>query len=304
MFDFDFNIDDGYIDDNGVSELANHSGTTIHFDALENSPFSEFSSHANYDEMVYNFSLVEHSSMIDAGSLHSHDYEPSFGSGHLEPYDHSSTTNLLHRIQDPVGQYAIHNIGWSPHLGPFTEVHLPEDYTVSDIKQACNSIGDVLHWKHLPVNVTDSVDNAAFNSGYFTRFTFDDKLYLNPDYARQAVQEVGSTDVILSNMGHEYGHSMLYKLCGDDISRYYHEKGADFVSGFVNGKLHLDIDAVRKDFERNIFPEEASDFYPGATERWAAVQAGYYFSHMANADNLIDALKDRSFIQIIENISA
>jgi hypothetical protein len=305
MFDFDFNIDDGYIDDNGVSELTGYSRAATYFDASDNNPFSDFGLHINYDEGIHNISLIEHSSMIDADSLYSH--EPSFGSGHLEPYDHSLTTNLLHRIQDPLGLYAVHNIsGYSspPHLESFPEIHLPVNFTESDIQQVCNTISDVLHWPHIPVHIVDWMDNAAFHPGFFKRFTFDDTLYLNPDYAHECVQKLGSTDIIVSDMAHEIGHSMIATLC-KDMSGFYQEKVADFVSGFVMGKLHLNVDVARQWFEWDkYYTENGDNDYPSSFERWnGGEKAGFYFSNLANGDDLIAALKDKRFIQIIENIS-
>ena len=297
---FDFNILDEYVSETGNSESFNY-GEDNYFDSVEHSSHSSFGSHVGYDEGISGMSMMEYNSMMDFTLSYGHNYEPSFG-GELVPYNDSLTGNYVYQVRDPIGRYATENIcGFARGnitLESFPEVHLLDNFTSAELQQVCNTIGDVLHWSHLPVDITQSVNNAAFFPGLFNRLTFDDSLCLNPDYAQECIKELGSTDIVISDMGHEYGHSMAAKLCGG-MSRFYQEKVADFVSGFVNGKLNVEIDTARRWFEWQ-YDETGDKNYPNSSERWDAEAAGYYFSHLANGDDLIAALKDQNFIRIIE----
>lgn len=219
----------------------------------------------------------------------------------LKPLDESQTTNLIHRVDDPLGIYTIKNtygyIGL-PEEVSYCHLTLPEDFTANDIQGICNSICDTLNWPHLPVNVTDSVPNAEYHPGLFTHATFDDSLYLNPKYAHDCINHIGSTDIVISDMAHEIGHSMATNICGN-MGTYMNEKMADFISGFVCGKCGIDIDAARKWFEWHDDPVGKGG-YPVSEERWDAQAAGYYFSHLANADDLQRALKDPNFLDIVK----
>ena len=240
-------------------------------------------------------------------------YNPSFGQGllvdmpddapdgTLAPYDDSVSTNLIHRVKDPFGIYTIKNTyGFSgaPEIEEFEDVHLDSQFDEHDLQKVCNTICDALHWKRLPVFMTDGVANAAYSPGLFTHRTFDDALYLNPSYAESCIQHIGRTDIVVSDMAHEIGHSVAFNICGDQ-GTFMNEKTADFVSGFVNGKLGVDIDAARQWFEW-YYDSKGEGGYPVSEERWDAEAAGYYFSHLANGDDLQTALKDPNFLDIIE----
>ena len=219
----------------------------------------------------------------------------------LQPYDHSQTTNLIHRVTDPLGQYVASNTNHGFIGTPEPElVHhltIPDNFTHSDIQCVCNAICDTVHWPHIPVNLTTSVPNAAFTPGLFTHRTFDDHLYLNPDYAHQSIAETGSTDIIIADMAHEIGHSMAFKLCGD-LGTFLNEKLADTISGYVCGKMGVDIEVARRWFEQH-YDSEGYGGYPVSDERWEAEMAGYYLSHITNADDLRSALQDQKFIDLI-----
>lgn len=219
----------------------------------------------------------------------------------LQPYDHSQTTNLIYRFTDPLGQYVANNTnhGFIGTPDPELVHHLtiPDNFTSFDIQSVCNAICDTLHWPHLPVHVTTSVPNAAFTPGWFTHRTFDDHLYLNPDYAHQSIAETGSSDIIIADLAHEIGHSMAFKLCGN-LGTFLNEKLADVISGYVCGKMGVDIDVARRWFEHH-YDSEGYGGYPVSDERWEAEMAGYYLSHITNAEDLHFALQDQKFIDII-----
>lgn len=221
--------------------------------------------------------------------------------GLLSPYDDSQTTNLLHRLKDPFGIYAIKNtygyIGLPDNIS-YGPIELPENFTENDIQSVCDTICDTLNWPHLPVRITDLVPNAAYFPGFFTHSTFDDSLCLNPQYAHECIEHIGSTDIIISDLAHEIGHSIAMNICGD-MGTYLNEKIADFIAGFVCGKCGIDIDVARKWFEWYYDPVGVSG-YPISEDRWDAQAAGYYFSHLANADDLQAALRDPNFLDIVE----
>lgn len=240
-------------------------------------------------------------------------YNPSFGQGllvdlpddvpdgTLAPYDESVSTNLIHRVEDPFGIYTIKNtygFSNSPEIEEFGDVHIDPQFDEHDLQKVCNTICDALHWKKLPVFMTDNVANAAYGPGLFTHSTFDDALYLNPSYADSCIQHIGGTDIVVSDMAHEIGHSVAFNICGDQ-GTFMNEKTADFISGFVNGKLGIDIDVARQWFEW-YYDAKGEGGYPVSEERWDAEAAGYYFSHLANGDDLQTALKDPNFLDIIE----
>lgn len=250
---------------------------------------------------------------IDDYSNPSAPFNPSFGQGllvdlpedvpegTLAPYDESVSTNLIHRINDPLGIYTIKNTyGFSgaPAIEEFDNVHLDSQFNRKDLQIICNTICDSLHWKRLPVILTNLVDNAAYHPGLFTHSAFDDTLFLNPSYAEACIKHIGSTDIVVSDMAHEIGHSVAFNICGDQ-GTFMNEKTADFISGFVTGKLGVDIDAARQWFEW-YYDAKGEGGYPISEERWDAQAAGYYFSHLANGDDLQTALKDRNFLDIIE----
>ena len=261
----------------------------------------------DYTNTVFD-NLFETDSIINTDYLSVHDgLSPSeemnlYEAGILPPYDPSLNDNLLHQAIDPVGRYVIQNMGYGPLGRPEPElIHnlvVPDNFSQTDIQGVCNAICDTLHWNHLPVTVTTAVPNAAFHPGFFTHRTFDDHLYLNPEYAHECVDQLGSTEIIISDMAHEIGHSMATKLCGN-MGTYMDEKMADFISGYANAKMGVDIDVARRWFEWH-YDHEGLGGYPNSEDRWDAEAAGYYFAHLTNADDLQVALKDSNFLEIIK----
>lgn len=219
----------------------------------------------------------------------------------LEPFDYSVMEDLSHRMRDPVGTYSARFTGGfltQPDLDP-VHIDLREDFSVSDIQYVCDTICDTMNWPHIPVSVTEAVPNAAFSPGLFARLSFDDCLYLNPVYAHQCIDHIGSTDIVVADMAHEVGHAIATKICGN-MGTFVDEKIADFISGFVCAKMGLDIDVAREWFEW-FYDSEGRGGYPVSEERWDAQAAGYYFGHFATSENLLDALHDPKFINIIED---
>lgn len=237
-------------------------------------------------------------------------FNPSFeglysgveGGDLLPHYDENSASNLVERLKEPFGVYAIKNIcGYTglPENEDFPKCTLPENFTENELQDVCNKMCDCMHWKHLPVSLSDYIPNAAYSPGFFTHSTFDDSLMLNPDYARSCIEHIGSTDIVLSDMAHEIGHSIATNICGN-MGTYMDEKTADFISGFINGKMGVEIDSARRWFEWYYDPN-GNGGYPVSEQRWDAEAAGYYFSHLANGEDLLKALKDDDFLKIIEN---
>ena len=91
---------------------------------------------------------------------------------------------------------------------------------------------------------------------------------------------------------------MALSLCGNQ-GTYMNEKLADFISGFASGKLGIDIDVARKWFEWYYDPYGEAG-YPSSDERWDAEAAGYYYSFIANSNDLKQSLKDPYFLRLIE----
>lgn len=242
----------------------------------------------------------------DSINIYSHEQDIPLGSyvnevATLTPYDNTLTSNLIHRVEDPFGIYAIKNTyGYNalPKVEDIPQIGLPENFSQADIQEACNTICDTLHWIHLPITLTDSVPNAAYSPGSFVHHAFDDSLYLSPSYAHDCINHIGSTDIVISDLAHEIGHSVAFNVCGD-MSTYMNEKTADFISGFVNGKMQIDIDSARKWFECH-YDNVGQGGYPVSEERWDTEAAGYYFSHLANSEDLMAALKDPNFIELIK----
>lgn len=231
-------------------------------------------------------------------------FVPSFSRREdMFPYDESLNSNLLHRALDPFGIYTMRH----SESGFSTEDHmekpdLPVNFTNAQLQDACNTICDSLHLGHIPVFVTSEVPNAAHCDGFFQFTTVDDSLYLNPDYAQTCINQTGSTDIVLSDMGHEIGHAIATKYCGHN-GTYMDEKIADFISGFVNCKLGVDIDSARQWFQWHYDPD-GNGGYPISEERWDIESAGYYYGHLANAEDLKNALGDPGFLNIIENYNS
>lgn len=225
----------------------------------------------------------------------------SFGAKEdMLPYDDAQTTNLIHRIHDPIGVYSLTHAPFQDVADTFVEKpFIDENLSSSDLQNACNVICECVNLRHLPLFITTEVDNAAFSGGLFNFTTIDDSLYLNPNYAQQCINHLGSTDIVLSDLAHEIGHALVTRYCGHN-GTYLDEKMADFVSGYICCKLGLDVDAARQWFQWHYDPDGVGG-YPCSEERWDIQAAGYYYGHLANADDLRNAIRDSEFVDIINN---
>lgn len=214
-------------------------------------------------------------------------------------YDESINDSLFHRVSDPFGAYSIKHCDFGMTNGSIEKPYLPADFSVNQLQDVCNTICDTLNIRHIPVFVTDSVPNAAYSGGLFNFTMIDDSLYLNPIYANECIEKCGSTDIVISDMAHEIGHALATKYCGDK-GTYLDEKMADFISGYVNCKLGVDIDSARLWFIDHYDPVGRGG-YPVSEERWDIEAAGYYYAHFASPESLKEALSDKEFLHIIEN---
>lgn len=221
------------------------------------------------------------------------------------PYDEKLNLDLERPMSNPFGIYANRfPDGQINTEDCIPKPAIPIDFTEVQLQDACNKICDVLHIRHMPVFVTTEVPNAEHTTmtGPFRFTLFDDKLSLNPDYAKKSIEIVGTTDIVLSDMGHEIGHAMASKYCGN-LSTYMNEKIADFISGFVNSKIGVDIDAPRQWFMSEYDPIGRGG-YPISEERWDIEAAGYYFGKLVGAEELKKALKDPEFLKIIRDYNS
>lgn len=228
-------------------------------------------------------------------------YNPSFQAKEdMLPYEQKENFDLESSVKDPFGFYATRFNGCELSTEDFIEKpYLPENFTEEQLQEACNQMCDVLGIRHLPVFVTDTVDNAqhATLAGPF-RFTLvDDFLCFNPDFACESIEHLGSTDIVLSYAAHEIGHALASKHCGN-LSTYTNEKVADFISGFLNCKMGVDVDVARQWFQWNYDPIGVGN-YPVSEERWDIESAGYYFGKLASAEDLKSALQDPDFLKLI-----
>ncbi len=221
------------------------------------------------------------------------------------PYDEMSNHDLGNPMSNPIGIYASRFLDGQINIDDcIPKPELPEDFTEGQLQDACNKICDVLHIRHLPVSLSTSVPNAEHMTltGPFRFTLIDDTLRLNPIYAKECIENVGTTDIVLSDMGHEIGHAMASKYCGN-LSTYMNEKLADFISGFVNAKIGVDIDAPRRWFISEYDPDGRGG-YPISEERWDIEAAGYYFGQLASSEDLKMALKDPDFLKIIRDYNS
>lgn len=228
-------------------------------------------------------------------------YNPSFGAKEdMLPYDEKANFSIENGIKDPFGIYAIRLNGELVSPEDFIEKpHIPREFTQEDLQEACNKMCDILNISHLPVIVTESVPNAAHVGlrGLF-RFTLaDDYICFNPDYAKACIEQIGNTDIILSDLAHEIGHALASKYCGN-LSVAAGEKLADFISGYLNSKMDVDIDAARQWFLWQYDPVGEGN-YPVSEDRWDIEGAGYYFGKHVDSTGLVSALKDPDFVKLI-----
>ena len=228
-------------------------------------------------------------------------YHPSFGAKEdMLPYNEKENFNMEDGIKDPFGIYAIRINGELVSPEDFIEKpYIPENFTQEDLQEACNKMCDVLNIRHLPVIITESVPNAAHVGlrGPF-RFTLaDDYICFNPDYAKECIEHIGNTDIILSDLAHEIGHALASKYCGD-LSVSVDEKVADFISGYLNCKMGVDIEVARQWFLWQYDPIGVGD-YPVSEDRWDIEGGGYYFGKYIESTGLKTSLKDPDFVKLI-----
>lgn len=232
-------------------------------------------------------------------------YNPSFGAKEdMLPYHEKENFKIEDGVKDPFGIYAIRLNGELISPEDFVEKpYIPEDFTQEVLQEASNKMCDILNIRHLPVIVTDMVPNAALCGlkGHF-RFTLvDDYICFNPDYAKECIEHIGNTDIILSDLAHEIGHAVASKYCGN-LSVTAGEKLADFISGYLNSKMGVDIEAARQWFIWQYDPIGECN-YPVSEDRWDIEGAGYYFGKYVDSIGLETALKDPDFIKLIVDYS-
>lgn len=230
-----------------------------------------------------------------------HIYSPSFQAKEdMLPYEDKLNFDTSDGLKDPFALYASRLSGeLTPPDDFIDKPYLPNDFTEEQLQDACNQMCDVLGIRHLPVFVTESVPNAQFSTltGPF-RFTLvDDTISFNPEYAKACIEHLGGTDIVLSDAAHEIGHAMASIHCGK-LSTYTNEKLADFISGFLNCKMGVDIDVARQWFQWQYDPLGESG-YPISEERWDIESAGYFFGTLTDAEGLKTALKDPEFLKLI-----
>ena len=238
---------------------------------------------------------------LDEFGIYHNTFHPSFGAKEdMLPYDEKVNFGIHDGIKDPFGIYAMRlNRTLDSPDDLIQKPHIPIDFTQKNLQQACDQMCDILNIRHLPVIVTKSVPNAAHTSlsGPF-RFTLvDDYICFNPHYAEACIEQIGNTDIILSDLAHEIGHALASKYCGN-LSVTAGEKVADFISGYLNYKMGVDIDAARQWFLWQYDPIGEND-YPVSEERWDIEGGGYYFAHYIDSNGLKTALKDPDFLKLI-----
>ena len=283
---------DTSLDEVNQSVLDQHEGESIKWD-LDNYNLGidvkDDETHDGYEIC----SVIEHTS----GHIHNLSFQARED---MLPYEENVNFNTTYGLTDPFALYATKQQGELSLPNDFiTKPYLPENFTNEQLQEACNQMCDVLGIRHLPVYVTDSVPNAQFATitGPF-RFTLvDDTISFNPDYAEACIEHLGGTDIILSDAAHEIGHAMASINCGK-LSTYTNEKLADFISGFLNCKMGVDIDVARQWFQWQYDPLGECG-YPVSEERWDIESAGYFFGTMTDAEGLKEALKDPEFLKLI-----
>lgn len=248
----------------------------------------------------------EHALYSDFHHTSGHTYAPTFTAREdMIPYEDKVNFDISNGLSDPFALYAARTNGGITLPNDFIEKpYLPKDFTEAQLQDACNQMCDVLGIRHLPISITDAVPNAQHSTlvGPF-RFTLvDDALSFNPDYARARIEHIGSSDIILSDVAHEIGHGMASIYCGK-LSTYTNEKLADFISGFLNCKMGVDIDVARQWFQWEYDPMGQGG-YPVSEERWDIESAGYFFGTLTDAEGLKKALQDPDFLKLIKEYNS
>ena len=207
--------------------------------------------------------------------------------------------NLLSLYQDPFGVYAIqHNATHGLLIDDFLpKPQFGSTISETELQNFGNQAFDALGLKHIPIKISEFVPNAGYTPGFISRLSFDDRIFINPNYANHCINELGSTDIVLSDLAHEIGH-YASQMAGGPQDTYSSEKIADFISGFLNAKFGVDIDVARKWFQL-FYDPNGEGGYPISEERWDIEAAGYHFGKHATFDDLSSALKDKHFLEII-----
>lgn len=234
-------------------------------------------------------------------SVMEHIYNLSFQAREdMLPYEEKLNFDTSGGLKHPFALYASRLNGEIIPPNDFIDKpYLPNDFTEEQLQDACNQMCDVLGIRHLPISITYVVPNALHSTlvGPF-RFTLvDDALSFNPDYARACIENIGSSDIILSDVAHEIGHGMASIYC-EKLSTYRKEKMADFISGFLNCKMGVNIDVARQWFQWEYDPMGHGG-YPVSEERWDIESDGYFFGTLTDAEGLKVALKDPEFLKLI-----
>ncbi len=218
-----------------------------------------------------------------------------------EIYDETNRNSLY---DDPFGVYAIRNHPVSAlHVDDYLEKpELGSVITASELQQVANQVFDAFNLKRIPVRYTRMVPNAAYTSGFFSRSTFDDAILFNPDYVDACVQELGSTDIVISDLAHEIGHYITQMTIGSQDT-HLSEKLGDLVAGFVCRKFNLDIDVARKWFQW-FYDPEGHHGYPRSEERWDIQAAGYHYGGHATFEDLENDFENQQFIDLVEQFSS
>lgn len=282
----DLSINDDYSIDDQQDE-------TSAFDEAENYLHEDISLHDEYVTADANPVVVDEYG-VSFGTYH-----PSFGAKEdMLPYDEKENFDIEDGVKDPFGIYAIRMNGELVSPEDFVEKpYIPEDFTKEDLQQACNQMCDILNIRHIPVIVTKGVSNAAFVPGPLRFVLLDDYICFNPDYAEACIEQIGNTDIILSDLAHEIGHALASKYCGN-LSVTVGEKVADFISGYLNRKMGVEIEAARQWFLWQYDPIGEGN-YPVSEDRWDIEGAGYYFGQYVDSAGLETALKDPDFLKLI-----
>ena len=248
----------------------------------------------------------EHALYSDFHHTSGHSYAPTFTAREdMIPYEDKVNFDISNGLGDPFALYAARTNGGITLPNDFIEKpYLPKDFTEAQLQDACNQMCDVLGIRHLPISITDTIPNAQHSTlvGPFRFTLIDDALSFNPDYARACIEHIGSSDIILSDVAHEIGHGMASIYCGK-LSTYTNEKLADFISGFLNCKMGVDIDVARQWFQWEYDPMGQGG-YPVSEERWDIESAGYFFGTLTDAEGLKKALQDPDFLKLIKEYNS
>ena len=210
-------------------------------------------------------------------------------------------SNLISLYRDPFGVYAItHSATHGLCIDDFLDKpEFGDSISEAELQNFCDQAFDALHLKHIPISITTDIPNAAYYRGLIPRMSFDDAIVINPNYAQHCIDELGSTDIVLSDLAHEIGHYASH-MAGGPNNTFESEKIADFISGFLNAKFGVDVDVARKWFQL-FYDPDGKGGYPVSEERWDIEAAGYHFGQHATFDDLKSALKDKHFLKLVKD---